>query len=101
MGRPLQATGGGYLRRPLNGLFAQESNIAVLRALSWIAQGGTGREIAATIGARGQGLGHLRKILEEKNRVAHTGQSFREADWEALRTHAERFCAWAQGCLKG
>ena len=40
-------------------------------------------------------LGHLKKILDEKNRVAYTGEMFRRQEVEALETHAERFRAWA------
>lgn len=37
------------------------------------------------------GREHLRRIIDEKNRVAYTGASFRRHDLEKLGTHAKRF----------
>jgi len=44
---------------------------------------------------------HLRRIIDEKNRVAYTGVSFRRGDLEKLATHAQRFRTFAERVLKG
>jgi hypothetical protein len=56
-------------------------------------------EASAQAKDRDPALAHLRRIIEEKNRVSCTGQSFRERDAETLAMHAERFAAWAERVL--
>jgi len=58
-------------------------------------------EAAAQTKDRDLALSHLRRIIEEKNRVSYTGQSFRERDAGSLATHASRFAGWAERVLKG
>jgi hypothetical protein len=59
------------------------------------------KEAAASGKGLDQAIGHLRRLIEEKNRAAYTGQSFRAADIEKLATHAERFEAWARLAVRG
>lgn len=59
------------------------------------------KEAAASEKGLDQAVGHLRRLIEEKNRVAYTGQSFRAADIEKLSVHAERFEAWARLAVRG
>ena len=71
----------------LSGLKSTSPNhLDVLDLLREVVRQGKGRDAA---------LGHLKAILEEKNRVSYTGQSFHSSDAESLAFHAGRFRAWA------
>ncbi len=56
-------------------------------------------EASKDLRGQDEALGHLERLIREKSRVAYTGQSFRAKDVEALRKHAERFCAWPERIL--
>ncbi|MBI2933923.1 MAG: hypothetical protein HYY16_19940 [Planctomycetes bacterium] len=57
-------------------------------------------EAVADVKGRDEAREHLRRIIDEKNRVAYTGVSFRGADLEKLAMHARRFRAFAERILK-
>lgn len=48
---------------------------------------------------RDKATGHLRRLIDEKNRVSYTGQTFRPAEIESLEIHAGRFKDWCEGVL--
>ncbi len=56
-------------------------------------------EVTSEIKDRDEALGHLQKIIREKNRVSYTGQAFRSGDVESIGRHAERFGHWAEKLL--
>lgn len=56
-------------------------------------------EAAARQKDRDKATGHLRRLIDEKNRVSYTGESFRPAEMESLETHAERFQDWCENVL--
>jgi hypothetical protein len=57
-------------------------------------------EVTSELKDRDEALGHLQKIIKEKNRAAYTGQSFRSSDVQSIGKHAERFVAWAGKLLR-
>jgi hypothetical protein len=56
-------------------------------------------EAAARQKDRDRAVGHLVRLIAEKNRVSYTGDSFRMHEVEALESHARRFQDWAEGRL--
>ena len=56
-------------------------------------------EVTSKSVERDRAVQHLRRLIEQKNRAAYTGISFRAADVERLAIHAERFDAWAKRLL--
>jgi len=57
-------------------------------------------EAAAEAPDRDPALQHLRRIIDEKNRVAYSGDALREREVTALATHATRFRTWAMKILE-
>lgn len=57
-------------------------------------------EVVANRKGRDEAREHLRRIIDEKNRVAYTGVSFRRADLQKLAMHVQRFRAFAEGILR-
>lgn len=57
-------------------------------------------EATANVRGRDEAREHLRRIIDEKNRVAYTGVSFRRADLEKLAKHAQRFRSFAEAVLR-
>lgn len=57
----------------------------------------------ATAGLRGrdEAREHLKRIIDEKNRAAYSGITFRRAELEKLANHAERFRSFAERVLSG
>ena len=58
------------------------------------------RDVVAGSKERELALGHLKHLIDEKSRVAYTGETLRRREVEALRKHAERFAAWSKDLLK-
>jgi hypothetical protein len=58
-------------------------------------------EASENVKGRDEAIGHLRRIIDEKNRVAYTGVSFRRVDLEKMAVHAGRFRAFAERVLRG
>lgn len=58
-------------------------------------------ESTRNVKGRDEAIGHLRRIIDEKNRVAYTGMSFRRADLEKTAIHAARFRVFAERVLRG
>jgi hypothetical protein len=56
-------------------------------------------EAAARVKERDRGVAHLRRLIDEKSRVASTGEILRKPEVEVLENHAERFRAWCEGIL--
>lgn len=56
-------------------------------------------EVTARSPERDRAARHLRRLIDEKNRAAYTGLSFRAADVHGLAVHAQRFEAWAKRLL--
>lgn len=56
----------------------------------------------ATGDERGQGeaVRHLRRIVDEKNRVSYTGASFKETDLRTMEQHAERLRSFTGRVLR-
>lgn len=44
-------------------------------------------------------MGHLRRIIDEKNRVSYMGRSWKARDYESMRKHVDRFREWAMRIL--
>lgn len=57
-------------------------------------------EVTAGAKGRDEALGHLKRLIDEKARVAYSGQSFHARELESLSKHADRFSAWAERILK-
>jgi hypothetical protein len=57
-------------------------------------------EVAAGIEGRKEALTHLERIIDEKNKVAYGGISYRREDVERLALHVERFRKFAEGILR-
>jgi hypothetical protein len=56
-------------------------------------------EVTAGLKGRDEAREHLRRILEEKTRVAYEGTSFRRSDLEKLVVHADRLRTFAERIL--
>lgn len=59
------------------------------------------KDVARDRKGREEALHHLSTIVQEKNRVSYTGQSFRATDVGALQKHLSRFQDWARRTLEG
>ena len=57
------------------------------------------KEAARDRKGRDKALHHLSTIIQEKNRVSYTGQSFRSSDVASLLKHAARFQDWVRELL--
>jgi hypothetical protein len=57
-------------------------------------------EVASGIEGRKEALTHLERIIDEKNKVAYGGISYRRKDVEKLALHVERFRKFAEGILR-
>ena len=58
-------------------------------------------ETAARIKDRERAAQHLHRLIDEKSRVAYTGEILKKPEVEALENHAERFRAWCAPILGG
>ncbi len=58
-------------------------------------------EAAARIKDPDRAAQHLRRLIDEKSRVAYTGEILKKSEVEALENHAERFRAWFEPILGG
>ena len=58
-------------------------------------------EAAARIKDHDRAIAHLRRLIDEKSRVAYTGEILRKSEVDALQNHAERFKAWCEVILGG
>lgn len=57
------------------------------------------REAAGSAPGGDAALGHLRHLLDEKSRLAYTGDEPTAAEAAALAKHAARFRDWASGLI--
>jgi len=53
-------------------------------------------EALENVKGKNEAIKHLRRLIDEKNRVSYMGISIRRADLEKMETHADRFRAFAQ-----
>lgn len=58
-------------------------------------------EAAARVKEHDRAAQHLRRLIDEKSRVAYTGEILKKAEVEALENHAERFRARCEPILGG
>ena len=58
-------------------------------------------DVTAGLKGRDEAREHLRRIIDEKSRVAYSGVTFRRGDLEKLALHAERFRSFAERVLTG
>ena len=56
--------------------------------------------VTSTLKGRDEAREHLYRIIEDKNRVSYSGDSYRRSDLEKLAAHTERFRAFAEKTLK-
>ena len=57
------------------------------------------RQIAEPSGGRDAAVRHLKRLIDEKSRIAYTGEVVTRKQVDGLAIHAERFRTWAVGIL--
>ena len=57
-------------------------------------------EVVAGARGRKEAMTQLGRIIDEKNRAAYTGVSFRQGDVERMEKQAKRFRSFAEGILR-
>lgn len=90
----------------VHGAIALADAVCVRRA-GWKSAGENHLDAVALLGVatpgvegRDPALLHLKKLIDEKNRVSYTGSPFRPAEVERLFQHARRFAAWVERILR-
>lgn len=57
-------------------------------------------EAAAHRKDRSQAAHHLRRLIDEQNRVAYSGESLKAREVEIMASHLERFQTWARSIVE-